>query len=194
VARRKRFPSDEETHHIATCSPCFSEYEAIRNAWKRRRAFVIAGAVAATLVLGVVSGTLLLRRGATVPTPPQTRSVEMSKNLARKHLIDLRSYERFRGEEQSKQDRRPGPVVLERANLDLTIQLPIGSEEGRYMFELIDSMGSHRVAASGDAVIRDFITTAQALFDLRNIPPGQFTLTVRRTERPALAKYPVEVR
>jgi hypothetical protein len=194
VARRKRFPSDDETHHIATCSPCFSEYDAIRNAWKRRRAFVIAGTVAATLALGVVSGILLFSRGVTVPTPLETRSVEMSNNLARKHLIDLRPYERFRGEGKGEQSLRPASIFLERANLDLTIQLPTGSEEGRYVFELIDSSGEHRIEASGDAVIRDFVTTAEVPFDLRKVPPGPFTLRVRRMERAAPAQYPVEVR
>jgi hypothetical protein len=62
------------------------------------------------------------------------------------------------------------------------------------VFELIDSSGAHRIEASGDAVIRDFITTAEVPFDLRQVPPGLFTLTVRRTELAVPAQYPVEVR
>jgi hypothetical protein len=194
VARRKRPPSDDEVHHIPTCSPCFTEYEAIRKAWKRKRAFVVAGAIAATLTVAAVSGTLLFRRGAAVAIPPETRSVEISKNLPRKHLIDLRPYERFRGEGKTERSLRPASLILERANLDLTIQLPTGSEEGRYVFELIDSSGAHRIEASGDAVIRDFITTAEVPFDLREVSPGPFTLTVRRMELAVPAQYPVEVR
>jgi len=84
--------------------------------------------------------------------------------------------------------------VLDRGNLLLTILLPIGSLEGQYAVTLVDSNDSPRVETSGDAVIKDYVTTVAVPFDLREVPAGRFTLTVRRAAEVAAASYSVEVR
>jgi hypothetical protein len=185
----------QDIDHIATCSPCFVEYQAIRGAWKRRRVALAATGVAAAIVVAIFSGIFLFGdRGTPAAKPPSIKQAEIAKEVHRKRVIDLRPYERFRSEGRTEPRQRPSPVILERAMMDLTIQLPVGSEEGKYLFDLVDSGGIRRLETSGDAVIKDYITTAEAPFDLRGLSPGPFTLTVRRVDQVAPAPYLVEIR
>lgn len=85
-------------------------------------------------------------------------------------------------------------MILNRALLELTIQLPIGSEEGKYRFSLTDSTGAPKLETSGEGIIKSYITTVEAPFDLRAVLPGQYTLTVRRVDGLAEVPYPVEIR
>lgn len=185
----------QDVHHIATCSPCFVEYQAIRRAWKRKRLALAATGVAAAVVVVIFSGIFLFGgRGVPVANSPAVQPAEIAKEVHQKRVIDLRPFERFRGEGGTEARRRHDPVILERAMLDLTIQLPVGSEEGKYLFELVDSSGIQRLQTSGDAFIKHYITTAEAPFDLRELSPGQFTLAVRRVDQPEPTPYPVEIR
>jgi hypothetical protein len=153
-------------------------------------AFAATG-VAAAVVIAVFSGIFLFGdRPAPAPKPPAVKPAEIAKEIRQKRVIDLRPYERFRGEARTE---ARTPVILERALLDLTIQLPIGSEEGQYRFELIDSGGIRRLETSGDALIKNYITTTEAPFDLRGLSPGPFTLTVRRAGQVEPVPYPVEI-
>ena len=85
-------------------------------------------------------------------------------------------------------------MPLERANLLLGIQLPIGSEEGLYLLQLIDAKDAPRIRASGDATIKDYVTTIEARLDLSALSPGRYTLRVQRQGALAVTSYPVEVR
>ena len=86
------------------------------------------------------------------------------------------------------------PPILERANLLLTVQLPIGSYEGRYVFTVVDSDQKARLETPATAVMKDHVTTAEVRADLRSLPPGRFTLQVRRDGAFATTSYPIEVR
>jgi len=183
-----------EIDHIVTCSPCFVEYQAIRSALKRRAALTAGGVAAAALVAIVFAGVFLLRdHGATVAQPP-AKTAEIAKGVRQRRIVDLRPYERQRGGADTEPRRQPGPVFLDRALLELTIQLPIGSEEGRYRFTLTDAAGVPKVETFGDAIIRNYITTVEAPFDLRAVSPGRYTLMVRRVDGIAEVPYPVEIR
>jgi len=192
IARRKHFPKQDESDHIATCSPCFIEYESIRKSWKRRRAAIIGTTATAALAI-VAGGAILLftSEWIRIPNIPATKSIEIANETARTRTVDLRPYETVRGEAS-----RPSelPIVLERDKWDLLVQLPVGSEEGEYFFELTDTTGNRRVEASARAVINNYITNAKVRFDLRGLAPGRFTLTVHREGVAAPAAYPVEVR
>jgi hypothetical protein len=194
LARRKQTPLNEELNHIATCSPCFVEYHEIRKTRERGRALLFRTAAAAAATAAVFSGIFFLRHHPTTVAHMPAHSVETAEGTRQKRTIDLRPYEKVRGERQNTQLRSAGPVIFQRSNLDLTIQLPIGSEEGRYVIDLINSSGVLQFEVLGDAVIKDYITTAQVVFDLRNLLPGQFTLTIRRTTRFAATSYPVEIK
>ena len=178
LARDHGRPTDEaeDVQHVATCSPCFVEFEAIRLAWKRRRRVAAAALVAACLAIIGVGGYFFLGRYSAPQRVP-------------KQLVDLRPFESFRGA-------APGPVspvILRRENLMLLILLPIGSGEGQYVLRLLDASGATRIERTRNAMIRNYVTTVEAPFDLRSLPQGHFTLTIRRTDRLASTSYPVEI-
>ena len=192
LALRTAMPDRDDIDHLVTCSPCFIEYHAILKASKQKRAVIIGTLVAAALALIVFSGVVISRRLA-APITPAKQPVEAQKQVL-KAVIDLRPFEQVRGDSPNDVRRRLSLPVLDRANLLVTIQLPTGSPEGQYYFQLLDSSGSPRAEASGNAVIKDFVTTVEAPFDLREIPAGHFTLAVRRTVALGSASYAVEVR
>ena len=192
LALRTTMPDRDDINHLVTCSPCFIEYHAILKASKQKRAVIIGTLVAAALALIVFSGVVISRRLA-APITPAKQPVEAQKQVL-KAVIDLRPFEQVRGDSPNDVRRRLSLPVLDRANLLVTIQLPTGSPEGQYFFQLLDSSGSPRAEASGNAVIKDFVTTVEAPFDLREIPAGRFTLTVRRSVELGSASYAVEVR
>lgn len=178
LARDHRRPTDEaeNVQHVATCSPCFAEYETIRRAWKRQRTVVAGALVAACLaIIGVAGFFFLGRYSAPQRVPTQ--------------LVDLRPFESFRGAAPGS----PSPVILRRENLVLVILLPIGSGEGQYVLRILDASGATRIETTGNAMIKNYVTTVEAPFDLRSLPPGRFTLTIRRTAAFATTSYPVEM-
>src|SRR5262249_46288167 len=118
--------------------------------------------------------------------------IETASAPTREGTLDLRPYEALRGD--GSQRPSPGPLILERAKLNLRVLLPIGSAEGRYVFKLLDPSGAPQLETAGNGLIRDGITTVQAPFDLRSLRRGTFTLTVRRAVAFATTTYPVRIR
>jgi hypothetical protein len=179
LARDHCRPTDdaEDVQHVATCSPCLTEYETIRRTWKRQRTVTAASLVAASLAIVAVASFFLLGRYSAPQRVP-------------KQLVDLRPFESFRGAAPGS----PGPVILRRENLVLVILLPIGSGEGQYVLRLLDTSGRTRIETTGNAMIKNYVTTVEAQFDLRSLPKGRFTLTVRRAAALASTSYPVEIR
>jgi len=166
----------EDVQHVATCSPCFAEYETIRRAWKRKRTVAAGVLVAACLAVIGVGGLFFLGRYSAPQRVP-------------KQLVDLRPFESFRGAGPGS----PGSVILRRENLMLVILLPIGSGEGQYVLRLLDASGATRIETTGNAMIKNYVTTVEAPFDLRSLPPGRFTLSIRRAAALASTSYPVEI-
>jgi hypothetical protein len=171
-------PADEaeDVQHVATCSPCFAEYETIRRVWRRQRTVAAGALIAACLAIIGVAGFFFFGRSRTPqPFPEQ--------------LVDLRPFESFRGAAPGS----PSPIVLRRENLMLVILLPIGSGEGQYVLRLLDASSATRIETTGNAMIKNYVTTLEAPFDLRSLPPGRFTLTIRRAASLASTSYPVEI-
>jgi hypothetical protein len=193
LARQSSAPDEGDIEHLMTCSACFVEYHGIRKAWKRKKAVTTGTLVAAALALIVFSAVVISRHHIDgTPIAPVKLPVEMAQEHVRNALIDLRPFDRSRGE--SANTSHVSPPILDRANLLLTILLPIGSPEGQYFFQLLDSNGSPRGKTSGNAAIKDYVTTAEAPFDLRAVSTGRFTLIVRHAGEVASASYAVEVR
>jgi hypothetical protein len=71
-------------------------------------------------------------------------------------------------------------LSLQRGRLNVTILLPVGSEPGTYEVQVLDSELRSRVTASGQAEIKNYITTLQTTLDLQSLPPGVYQLALRR--------------
>jgi hypothetical protein len=122
------------------------------------------------------------------PPPPvaEERQPDIQLQAA---TLDLRPLEPTRGEAKTG---LPVPV-LTRANLRLTLLLPVGSSEGDYEFEIRDERGELQLRGSGNAIIRDYITTIETDLDLRSIRPGRLVLAIRRGGDSAWRTYSFEV-
>lgn len=194
MARREISLSSIGAHaeHIATCSPCLSDYFAARERWKRRKRHTIAIIATAAGLAAAIVGHISLRSPslAPPPTPPQIREERQSPVELQFATLDLRALEATRGEP----DAQTEIPILTRAKLRLTILLPTGSDEGNYQFEIRDERGSPQIQEAGIAVIRNFVTTIETVLDLRKLSPGRFTCSIRGAEESRWRSYPLKVR
>jgi hypothetical protein len=180
-------PSPDLIDHIATCSPCFIEYSRFRTGHKLRigvsYALISFAAVAALFIIGRSLYAPLGRPA--ISQKESARSPEPLKEM----VVDLRTWGAFRSDAPQPQQ-RPGPLRFPRARLDLSIYLPVGSEEGTYDVALVASSERSLREATGEARLRNFVQVLPVELDLRGISPGLYELRIRRAQMPWNA-YPV---
>lgn len=165
------------TQHISFCSPCYVRYAELlkeqkdrmragffaraRRYWKSRPARLV-WAVSGAIVLVVCAGIfLLLSRGS----PKATYAA---------FTIDLSDASRLRGA-----DREPPKVELHvpQELLDLTIHLPVGSEEGAYQIAL--QFGKNVLWSQvTQAQLIDHVMTLKTQADLRRFAEGSYEISV----------------
>lgn len=181
----------DRARHMATCSPCLRDYLNARERWKRRRRRVIAVlAASAGLAIAIAGASLLAPPAPVSPSPPPSIAEQIPADALRVATLDLRPLEPARGGPET----RAAAPVLERANLKLTVLLPVGSEPGNYEFEVRDQQGSTQIRGGAIAVIRKYVTTIETSVDLRQVDPGSFKWAIRRVGETSWRSYPLEVR
>ena len=179
LAHKRRPISDPAYEHLAKCSACYREFRGFQQTTHRtplrRAAWVAAAAAAVIIIVAGAAWFLSPSRGerGTLPQP----SVQESQVAERRMEVDLRKYSVTRNEQQKPET---GPVSLARAKSNLTILLPVGSEPGAYEVQVLDSGLRSQASASGEAAIRDYVTTLLATIDLRPLSPGAYQLALRR--------------
>ena len=180
LAHKRRPISDPAYEHLAKCSACYREFRAFQQAatthtMSFRKAAWVAAAAAVIIIVAGAAWFLSPSRGER-GTLPQPR-VQESQVAERRMEVDLRKYSVTRNEQQKPET---GPVSLARARSNLTILLPVGSEPGGYEIQVLDSGLRSQASASGEAAIRDYVTTLQTTIDLRALSPGAYQLALRR--------------
>ena len=182
--RHLKFPEAEDiVDHIATCSACFFEYNAIRRRLRRR----LVGGTALCCVVGLLLTALILR--LTTPTRTHNEAIAHQSATAIKAVLDFRN----RTVKRSDREQNPGEPVaphLKRVLLNLSINLPIGVEDGLYSVQFRNQFGQSVVNAEGTAAWDGSSETLVTAVDLRNLAPGEYTLAVRRGNS-AWRVYPV---
>ena len=180
LARRQRAIGDPGYEHIVNCSPCYREFRSLQQAGStvplrpQRRVWWLPVAAAA-IVVAVVGAWYLFAPLVERDAPAQADITLQTAVLPAE--VDLRKYTVTRSEQGVSQ--RP-PFALPQGKLQLTILLPVGSEPGAYEVQLLDTDLRSRAAGSGQAEIRNYITTLQTSLDLHSLPPGAYQLAVRR--------------
>ena len=93
-------------------------------------------------------------------------------------VLDLRLRGTVRGQGQEAPSEVP---VLPARRLDLTVYLPIGSQEGEYGIVVARSQGEQPLATA-QATVRlvDYIATAKTRLDLSSLDPGSYSVELRR--------------
>jgi hypothetical protein len=180
LAHKRRPISDPAYEHLAKCSACYREFRAFQQAATThtmsfgKAAWVAAAAALIIIVAGAAwfLSPSRVERG-TLPQPPAQESQVAEQRVE----VDLRKYSVTRNEQQKTET---GPVSLARARSHLTILLPVGSEPGGFEIQVLDSGLRSQASASGEAAIRDYVTTLQTTIDLRALSPGAYQLALRR--------------
>ena len=178
LAHRARPIGDPSYEHLTKCSPCYREFRALQVAQAPQRpagAFRWVAAAAAVLVAIVGAWFFFVAQDRAAPTDQVARQNSPTSELRTE--LDLRQYAVTRSAD--KQTDRP-PLPLYRGRLSVTILMPVGSEPGLYEIQVLDSELKSRASATGQAEIRNYITTLQSTIDLRSLPPGNYQLAVRR--------------
>lgn len=183
--------SGELTDHIATCSPCFTEYSRCRAVYKRgvRTAYALASVAAILLVALTVSRIWDSTHGVPSVRSETAARAPAPTGLTIPRVLDLR----MRGVLRTDAPNRPldgDPLRLPREQLLLSILLPIGSEEGVYDVALVSSSGQPIRTATGTSKFQDFVQVLPIKFNLSGIAPGVYDLQIRRARTPWNA-YPI---
>lgn len=178
LARRDRPIGDPSYEHLTKCSPCYREFRALQGAQAPQRpagAFRWVAAAAAVLVAIVGAWFFFVAQDRAAPTDQVARQNSPASELRTE--LDLRQYAVTRSDQ--KQSDRP-PLPLPRGRLSVTILLPVGSEPGSYEIQVLDSELKSKASATGQAEIRNYITTLRGTIDLNSLAPGTYQLALRR--------------
>ena len=154
----------------------------------RKRVWSLVSAAAAVVVISAATAwflTATYRDGDRSPQlAPESRTDELDT------VLDLQKYAVTRGEHSA--DQPPAPT-LPPGRHRLTVLLPVGTEPGRYDVQIVDSTLGSKVSASGEAHIRNYVTTLEARIDVSSVPQGEYQLALRR-EGDDWHFYPIVVR
>ena len=183
VFRRFSHPHfDDTVDHIAMCAPCLETYTWHRRRHRLKRRSGWAAGFAALLLLGLV-WTYVNREhrsehavATRTPTPLVAATLDYSGWTA----------ERSTSPSSTK---REAPTVA-RAQLAVTLLLPIGTEDGPYTVRVRSASGEIVAEASG---VASWIGKAEQLkvhLDLTRLSPGAYTLAIQSPDTSERA-YPV---
>jgi hypothetical protein len=175
-AAGQEYPVD----HLTMCSPCFRQYSAYR-AQAQYRASARAALIAASVLvlLGALLWFSLGRPGAPAfRGRPQTAERPPLPLPLQPVTLDLRPLASSRGEGASKVG-KPA-LLIPRGRLRITLQLPVGADEGPYAVVLLGQSGQPVLSAQGQARLLDHVTTLEIEADLRSRAPGRYALRIGR--------------
>ena len=185
LGRRRSLPVDSADliDHIGTCSPCFIEYSRYRAAHKHRRRISYAlAAAAAVVVLSLAIPRLVpIPGGFLFKSPKEIARYPVQGDRVTALVLDLR----MKGVSRSDTPDRPGnetPPRLPRTKLSLSIQLPIGSEDGIYDIALISSAGKSMLETKAEATLQAFVEVLPVQVNLADFAPGLYQLRLRRAQ------------
>ena len=151
--------------HFATCSPCTREYAGFRQEFQRVKRLQALGAIAAAVVLAVIAGWLALGKFG------------WRGESWRQASLDLRGHEAFRGAGAPK----TAPLELARGRVELTLDLPTGSEPGDYDVQRTQGTSQPVARASARAELVDGVAVLKVRIDLGKANVGPASLLVRRS-------------
>jgi hypothetical protein len=174
LATRQRPITDPAYEHLAQCSPCYRTFRQFQrerrsNPARRESGYRRWLAAAAVLLLALASVWFVASRrggGVVVDGSSEVRA-----------QMDLRRYTVNRSDEDAPAQQ---PLVAQRARLELTLLLPVGSEAGTYELQVMDSQLRSQRSTLGEAQIENFVTTLHTRVDLRTLSSGDYKLALRR--------------
>ena len=150
--------------HLTSCSPCYRDFNQLREAYRlaRRRTLL---AVAASILVVATAGIWWVIR-------PQNEI-----RFAQSTVLDLRNRSVARGSEPVPAE---PPLEIRRNVARMDIYLPLGSTEGPYEVRIVTASGEAILTANGRAKLNDHITSLQVAVNLSSARLGQYILQIRK--------------
>jgi hypothetical protein len=182
LARRTLPHTHPAAEHLTHCSPCYTEFMAIRQRVRRERLLRIFAIAACLLLLVAGAAYVALQRFG-----GQTSSTEAMDWLT----LDLRPYSENRGLNPSPATAL-GPLRVPRKRAHLTLQLPVGADEGQYTMQIKNDARQVVIEKRIQAALRDHIVTATCEVDLTKLTPGRYELSLR-TGQDGWHTYPLSI-
>ena len=178
------WPADHSAYqHIKECSPCLREMlekQTEKEEGQRWNRSYHLGAVAAGLIILSGLGFVAWRMNVSPSAPAAiinfaTASETRGLDEQRGTVLALQSYTRER--------------------LTLTVNLPRGSDEGRYELQVLRPDDRNLLLdVVGEAKIHSGLTTFTATVDLSRIPPGTYMARVRNLPVGGWHNLPVQIK
>lgn len=188
VTRKKQGAEESEIvfEHLTCCSPCFADYESLLRTEKLSRNLKLLALCASVLITVGVALWLYGRPGQQGPRQPAPKVVQqppapqpapqIQYEVA---VVDLRNRAPVRGEQQP----IPGEAVvasLQARPLELSVILPIGSEESSYELQILRPGETPLLSATGSAVLENRNVVLRLRTDLTGFPSGRYLLGIRK--------------
>jgi hypothetical protein len=176
--------AEDVVDHIATCAPCFAEY----NGHRRRRRLRFLSSVVLACAAGLVAIAIVWRLVPVHRSSRKENVAQHSANLVVKATLDFQKTTVERGPA-----RPPNPAGiprLKRALLNVTIKLPMGMEDGTYSVQFRTALNQSVANTTGLAAWDGSAETLTTTIDLRNLKPGLYKLAIRH-EGSSWHQYPV---
>jgi hypothetical protein len=177
--------------HIGICPRCFKNYSEFRAQHKRRvKIYCTAAAIAAGVLIATATW-LPLRPSVAVPNPPAPTIAKRAEvpTPATAAVLNLTRLGVARSDSPQGESRA---VVgaLPCTKLNLSVQLPVGSEDGHYDVALLSRSGGTLVSSSGDASLKNYVEVLAVEMDLSKLAPGNYKLGIRRVGS-SWREYPI---
>ena len=172
--------------HLMQCSPCFVEYVAFRDQARRLHTFRRLATAAA---IAIVCVGLWFAYRAGILHPSRTVQVAHGKITYLPKHANLRDLAPLRGAE----GKPLPPLEFARDYVDLTLDLPIGSEPGLYEVEIAEQLDQPLVTATGPASLMNGVAVLEVKLNLTNLHDGLYLLAVRQSGR-SWAPYTVLIK
>jgi hypothetical protein len=181
LARHARPIDDPAYEHLSRCSPCYREFRELQEqaatAPPMPRRTIRRWIAAAVILVLVATGLWFYVTSRNATNEPVQAGRQQPAPAELRATLDLRPYAVSRNPQEPG---GPPPLILPRGRIVATILLVVGSEPGPYEVEIRDSAAQALAVASGQAAMRNFVTTLEVTVDLQNVTPGDHRLAVRR--------------
>jgi hypothetical protein len=184
IAENRLAPNDPARLHLADCSPCFAEFQEIKESLQqaRRQRLYAVLAVAAGLIIAVVAGF-----GIQSYIESQRSATQMAAVNA---TVDLWNRGATRGGEPD----IDGEMHLPKRLIKLKVILPRLSESGQYTVGIARATtDKNLIQASGVATTAGPKEIVTVTLDLRSTNPGVYFLTTTHEQDEASYYYPVKI-
>ena len=152
-------------NHLGSCSPCYSDFSALRKAHEFRRRRTVLAIAATVLVAAGITGWFLVQR----------HNEGLSAQTV---VLDLRNRSIPRGTETNPTE---PPLVVSRSSIHWNIYLPLGSSEGSYEVRIVTDKGVEALLSTSEAKLLPGIASLPIEVNLASARPGRYNLEIRKT-------------